>query len=712
MESDREGEIEMLVKDIMIVDFPTLQQEHTIQDALQKFTTIHSNIIPVTNKEDKLIGILTKNKVIQALASGALQNDTIAQLTNRNPVYVYAEDLINETRELLLSHKLGQAPVVDENMEPIGVLSTTQILFAYSQQFDFMQSRLSLLFNNLNFGLLSVNKEMKVNAVNPFANQALKLSNDEMMMRQPIQNEEIVQLLRSVLEKKEEEVNKKISISGYSIFIRCYPLIEKKELIGAMLLMENMTQLEKTVEELQFSKEWEEKLRSVIELAYDGFIIVNQQGEISMVNDGFCELFNADEKNILGLSVKELFPILGIHDVLNTGIKMNNVAKLIGSTQCLITTLPIKNDEGIVGAICKITYRGLKHLQEALNRVDKLEKQVTYYQKELHQRKGTKYSFADIIGESRLMQKTKDEALSASQSLSTVLLLGESGTGKELFASGIHAASKQPGKLVQVNCAAIPADLLESEFFGYGDGAFTGAKKGGKKGKFELAQNGTLFLDEIGDMPLMLQTKLLRVLQEKEFEPVGSNRLIKLNTKIVAATHQNLEQLIKEGKFREDLYYRLNIMTIRIPPLRDRKEDIQEIAESIIDRLNQSGFYLKGVTHSALTKLVQYHWPGNVRELHNFLERAANLTEDGYIDVPHLPDFLTMIEIPQPIGDKKTNVQNEEPALYHEVIKTKEKRLILNALAEANGNKAKASRILGISRTWLYAKMKKHNIQG
>lgn len=587
----------MIVQDFMIKKFPTLTVQHTLQDALDHFATMTAHIIPIVNEHSKLTGILTKNKVIQTLVEQYPTSHPIASFIIQDPIFLFPEQSIDKTRNLLLMHKIGHAPVVNEIMEPIGILSTFQILFAY----------------NLGYGL---------------------------------------------------------------------------------------------------SQEWEAKLRSVIELAYDGIMLINQQAEITMVNDGFCELYNVRESDLLGQFVGDIYPELAIQDVLQTGVKLDNIATLIAETQCLITILPLKDEQQIVGAVCKITYRGLKQLQEALKKVNALEQQLTYYQKELHDRRGTKYSFVDIIGDSAAIQCAKKEASAASRSLSTVLLIGESGTGKELFAHGIHASSSQSGLFVQVNCAAVPAELLESEFFGYAEGAFTGAKKGGKKGKFELAQNGTLFLDEIGDMPLALQTKLLRVLQEKEFEPIGSNRLIKLNTKIIAATNQNLEQLIAEGKFREDLYYRLNVMRIVIPPLRDRIEDIPKITESIITRLSQSGFYLKGVTHSALTTLLTYNWPGNIRELHNLLERAANLTEDGYIDGQHLPTPLASNLVQAaPLPEVSNSPPINTPASYWKAINLTEKELIMNALAETNGNKAQASRLLGISRTWLYTKLKKYNIE-
>ncbi|MEW8987800.1 MAG: sigma 54-interacting transcriptional regulator, partial [Bacillus sp. (in: firmicutes)] len=320
-------------------------------------------------------------------------------------------------------------------------------------------------------------------------------------------------------------------------------------------------------------------------------------------------------------------------------MSIRNTPQLINGQQSLISIFPIKEKEETIGAICKVTYRGLTHLHEALTKVKKLEKQLSDYQNKFNEMKGTKYTLFDIAGESSAIKKVKHEATLASRSMSTVLITGESGTGKELFAQGIHAASGQMGPFIQVNCAAIPAELLESEFFGYSEGAFTGAKKGGMKGKFELAQNGTIFLDEIGEMSLSLQAKLLRVLQEREFQPIGSAKTVHINSKVIAATNQNIEKMVEDGRFREDLYYRLNIIRLNIPPLRERLEDLPEIIQAIINRLKQNGFYIKGVTHSALTKMLRHSWPGNVRELQNVLERAANLKTGDYIEEEDIPTY-------------------------------------------------------------------------
>ncbi|MEH6944934.1 sigma 54-interacting transcriptional regulator, partial [Bacillus sp. JJ722] len=512
----------------------------------------------------------------------------------------------------------------------------------------------------------------------------------------------IKDLLEEILFERCTVAKKQLILNNSSLYVHCYPLYSQDTLVGAMVIIEDVTQIEQTINELQLTKEWEQKLRSVIEFAYDAIILVDKKANITMVNIGFTDLFRLSSKDVINKSTTELFPELNIENVITSGISVHNTPQIIEGQQTLISILPIKEKGETISAICKVTYRGLTHLHEALTKVKKLEKQVFAYQNEINKIKGTKYTLFDIAGESDVIRNVKHEATLASKSMSTVLIIGESGTGKELFAQGIHAASGQMGPFIHVNCAAIPPELLESEFFGYVEGAFTGAKKGGLKGKFELAQNGTIFLDEIGDMSMPLQTKILRVLQEKEFQPVGSARTIHLNTKIIAATNQHIEKLVAEGKFRKDLYYRLNIMRLNIPPLRERMEDLPDVVHSIINRLNQSGFYISGITHSAFTKLMKHTWPGNVRELQNVLERAANLKNSDYIDVDHLRTFhFDLEEIP---------ITQQSASTYKDMILSKEKDMIIAALREAKGNKTKASQLLGISRPWLYAKIKKYNL--
>ena len=297
------------------------------------------------------------------------------------------------------------------------------------------------------------------------------------------------------------------------------------------------------------------------------------------------------------------------------------------------------------------------------------------------------------------MRKTKREK--AAKSDSNVLILGESGTGKELFAHSIHNDSKRSmGVFIKVNCAAIPAELLESELFGYEEGSFTGAKKGGKIGKFEAADGGTIFLDEIGELPLHMQVKLLRVLQEREVERVGSTRSIPIDVRIIAATNRNLEEMVEKGEFRLDLYYRLKVMTIVVPKLSERSEDIPKLVHHFLRKYQKlMNKQIEGISDRALRILNSYSWPGNIRELENSIERALNMVDEiEMITSDHLPEEIRGYK-----GPSSTLTLNE-------VMEETERHTIINYLEVMNGNKSETAKALGISRTTLYEKMKKYGL--
>jgi len=309
------------------------------------------------------------------------------------------------------------------------------------------------------------------------------------------------------------------------------------------------------------------------------------------------------------------------------------------------------------------------------------------------------YTYEDLIGQNNLFLSTVAFAKKASQSISNVLLIGESGTGKEIFAQAIHNSSnRRNNPFLAVNCAALPRNLIESELFGYADGAFTGAKKGGNPGKFELADGGTLFLDEIGEMPLEFQAVLLRVLQENSITRIGGGKLIPVDVRIIAATNKKLEEEIKMGHFREDLYYRLNVLRIAIPPLRERPDDIVFLAEHFLQKLNQRlNKNVLEISKDALDLLVRYHWPGNAREMQNVLERAINNITGNVITVADLPVSIR-------------NTLEEKEATTLVPLEHYEKELIASLLRKNKGNKSKVAKALGISRTTLYRKITEYRI--
>ena len=320
---------------------------------------------------------------------------------------------------------------------------------------------------------------------------------------------------------------------------------------------------------------------------------------------------------------------------------------------------------------------------------------------------GNSDPFARIIGSSPNIVVARELARRAARSDSTVLITGETGVGKSLFAKAIHEASlRRERPFVTVNCAAIPETLIESEFFGYVDGAFTGASKKGKPGKFELAEGGTVFLDEIGDMSLTLQAKVLRVLQERIVERLGDTTETLVDVRVIAATNKDLTKLMESGKFREDLYYRLNVISINIPPLRDRHEDIPEFVAWFLKCLNKvCGTSVARVHPAVMEAFTKYPWPGNLRELENALESALNLTDGDELMLEHIPPHIWQhaIVAATGAGDDCDKGLDDSLAKY-------ERDLIIAALKAAGDNRSKAARLLNISRSGLYKKLKKHRV--
>jgi transcriptional regulator with PAS, ATPase and Fis domain len=350
-----------------------------------------------------------------------------------------------------------------------------------------------------------------------------------------------------------------------------------------------------------------------------------------------------------------------------------------------------------------------------------LESKVKYYEEELTHLRGARYTFASIVGAGAAITAAKEEAERASRTDSTVLLRGETGTGKELFAHAIHAAgSRRAAPFIKLNCAAVPAELLESELFGYEEGAFTGARRGGKPGKFELAAGGTLFLDEIGDMPLPMQAKLLRVLQEKEVDRLGGTGTRRVDLRLIAATGRNLEEIVGLGTFRADLYYRVNVIPIRIPPLREHPEDLDAIAEAFLARLSaDTGEPKRRLSAEILCILRSYPWPGNVRELQNGLERAVAMSPREILRPEHFPAHLLRFAN----GVRKEGTKGAHEADGEErsanvtgslasVKAEAERSAIVSALAAVGGNRTKAAGLLRIHRVKLHEKIKRYGIEG
>jgi len=443
---------------------------------------------------------------------------------------------------------------------------------------------------------------------------------------------------------------------------------------------------------------------AVLNNILNGILITDPDGYVIFFSDTYGKFLGMDPKEKIGKHCTEVIENTRMHIVAQTGIpEINNPHRIMGRDM-VVQRLPIWIDGKLVAVFGQVMFEDVKDVSVLANKLSLLESKVELFQKELVNLRSSRYSINNIHGKSKIIMELKRLALKAAAANSTVLLMGESGTGKELFAHAIHDASmRRLNPFIRINCAAIPKDLLEAELFGYEPGAFTGASRV-KPGKFELAHRGTLFLDEISELPLEMQPKLLRVLEDKEVERLGGTRITKCDFRLIAATNEDLEELVEQGRFREDLYYRLNVIPLKIPPLRERKGDISILAENILETLaTDLGKSITKISDDVLKTFENYNWPGNIRELSNILERTLYSIEglEDTIRMSHLPIMF------QRQCDKSLKLQTSS---WRNIKEVSEKEALLQALRTTNNNKQKAAQLLGIHRTALYKKMKKFDL--
>ncbi len=441
--------------------------------------------------------------------------------------------------------------------------------------------------------------------------------------------------------------------------------------------------------------------------ALTGVIVTDAENKIIYISNVYANILQVQPAAVLGKPVAEVIPGTRMPIVLKTGHEeIGSLFSLKNGEKVIINRIPIKKGDAVIGVVAfsSLNNRAVLNTEATFAGVKRLIQEINRYKNELSQLRGARYSLNQIIGNSPGIAKVKSHVEKIAQTKSTVLITGETGTGKELVAHAIHQSSPRNHQaFVRINCAAIPMELIESELFGYEEGSFTGAKKGGKLGKFEMANYGTLLLDEINQMPLHLQSKLLRVIQEKELERVGGTKPIDIDVRLICTTNQNLLELVQEGKFREDLYYRVNVATIDIPPLRTRMEDIPLLINSLIAKINNElSINIEGISDAALELLCSYQWPGNVRELEHTIERAANFALSGVLTLEHFENLSLRVV--------SRNAESMKLSGLSSARAKAEREAIIAVLTQTNWNVAKASQILNIHRTVLYDKLKKYNI--
>lgn len=496
--------------------------------------------------------------------------------------------------------------------------------------------------------------------------------------------------------------DKEIAVGTKRVMVKIFNYLNGGASGYSMVAFKETSDIDDTRYEIEELRKSLNVMKDIFDNSYQGMVLVNKEARIIKWN--YEKLFGIKEEDVLGKPVEDVIENTRLHLVVKSGNKELYDIQRIQGHDMIASRTPIVKDGHVIGAVGTVLFKDVKEVKDLANKIKVLENTVNIYKSEIGKMYRANYSFGDIITQNEKMLKIKDIAKKAANSSSTILIEGESGTGKEYFAHAIHDASfRRKAPFVRINCAAIPHELLESELFGYEEGSFTGAKKEGKIGKFELANGGTVLLDEISSMPFSMQAKLLRVLEEREFERIGGNTAIKLDMKVIACTNENLEMLVEKGLFRQDLYFRLNVVAITIPPLRERLDDLEILCEDILCRQLQAvGLEPKKVSEDSLLALKLHDWPGNVRELRNVLERAANMSSNNCVNLSNLPDYIS-------------NKLNQEENIHSgkqlkDKVADAEIDAIVSAIKSSGGSRTEAAKKLGIHRTALYKKLSSYGI--
>nr|WP_309101021.1 sigma-54-dependent Fis family transcriptional regulator [Fredinandcohnia onubensis] len=564
-----------------------------------------------------------------------------------------------------------------------------------------------LILDSTHDGMIVINIDSQVILLNNSASRMIGVTKEEAIGKHIY---ECIpdSRLPDILTTRAIEVNQEFVLkNGRKIITTRIPMVnEAGMLLGAFAVFKDITEVVNLAEEITNLKEIQTLLEAIIQSSEEAISVVDEDGRGILINRAYTRITGLEKEQVIGKPANaDISEGESMHmQVLKTRRAVRGARMKVGPHEkdVIVNVAPIIVDgklKGSVGVIHDVSE--ISQLTSELNRARHIIRSLE-----------AKYTFDDIIGSSEEMEFAIEQAKLGAKTPATVLLRGESGTGKELFAHAIHNESKRKfNKFVRVNCAAISESLLESELFGYEEGAFSGAKRGGKRGIFEEANNGSIFLDEIGEMSLNTQAKLLRVLQEREIVRVGGTKPIPIDVRIIAATNVNLEKGIGNGTFREDLYYRLNKIPIYIPSLRLRKQDIKPLAEHLLHKINQDyGRTVEGLTEGAINYLYEYDWPGNVRELENVLGRAVIFMnyQERLIDIKHVQPLHSLGE-KAPAKQLLAETEIKDVPLT-ELVEKYEAEVITEVLKLNGGNKTAAAKSLGISLRSLYYKLEKYNL--
>lgn len=627
----------MKLKEIMTPNPITLKPDYTIAEVAIIFMENKIDGAPVVDENNQVIGLFTKSHIYRVITQDVDMKTRVKEIMRTENILIGHPD---DEFEDIVTPYVPRLPVVDDS-GVVGMLTRGDIAKAFFDSYQIISSELDAIINSTYNMIISVDGHGMIKVFNKAAERMLGLKAEDVIGRHILDVFPNSGLM-NIIETGKEEPMQKIVLNNRQCVSNRSPIKKDGKIIGAVAVIHDISEVEKISKELQYVKELNEELDAIIESSFDGLYVSDGNGITVRLNKAFEMISGVNGKEFMGRNVEEI-EREGIvsQSVTSLVLKKKEPVTIIQKTKAGRTTLatgtPVfDNDGNIFRVVCNV--RDITELNMLKQKLEQVQELSQHYESQL---KTLRLRYSDsnkLVVNSPEMKNVLETVIRVAQVDSTVLIIGESGTGKELIAETIHEYStRKEGPFLKINCGAIPENLLESELFGYESGAFTGARKEGKPGYFELASGGTLFLDEVGELPYSLQAKLLRVLQNKEIIRIGGMSSKNVDVRIVTATNRNLLDMVQNKEFREDLYYRLNVIPINIPPLRDRREDIPNLVAYFIQLYNNKYNLTKRISPEVLDIFMEYDWPGNVRELENLIERLLVTVPGDVITKKDLP---------------------------------------------------------------------------
>lgn len=690
------------VKDIMVRISTYLQRKQTVREAVSLMGQLKVRGLPVFNESGDFVGVFYCE---------ALFSKGVFLLTGDEPVLDFCSSNIPTLKEEDLIENLWRIkgeifPVFNNEGQYVGIVDKRDLIEAFCKDIEYRLNTLEAVFKSAHNGILAIDENGLITLMNPAAEKMARCDQSRAVGR--FLNDVVIPTgLLDVVRTGEPQFGAKYQVGKRTYISNRTPIIQEGKIKGAVGVFQEISEIEKISRELKSVKELYQELEAVIQSSYDGIIIADPNGIVKSANRAFFRITGYQPEQVVGRHLNLLLgndqeiPPFSFSGDNQSSINMIKVSRNGKSLLC--TVAPVINEQGETMRLV-VNVRDIGELERLREELEYTKELFKLYEDELAELRSYVVQEEGIVAKSPQMKNVLDLALRVAQVDSTVLLMGESGVGKEIIAKVIHRHSQRKnGPYIKVNCSAIPEQLLESELFGYESGAFTGAKKEGKAGLFEIANNGTLLLDEIGDMPLDMQAKLLRVIQEKELVRLGGTRVRKVDVRIIAATHDNLEEKVKKGLFREDLFYRLNVVPITIPPLRERREDILPLIFHFKKLFEEKYGIQKSFSPEVIKSLINYSWPGNVRELENLIERLLVITPGNLITLNH----LCLNKKQENVMDKPILVRGLLP--LRKAVEEVERTLIIRAIDQYKTT-YKVAEVLKVDQSTIVRKLKRYNL--